>query len=190
MTDAKMRSFARSPELQSSRFYMGNLISFLVAGSETAGRLSITDAWGAIGNEPPPHVHELENETWYILSGSVEFFTEDQDKSLQVSEGGVVFVPRGTAHAVYFRSQEVRTLLIAQAVQDEPVQLDSFFRDVSVPAQSMSLPTASTAFSDTTPEQMHKAVEDAARRGTFFLTPEEVATRLPHYPGFMANLTA
>ena len=59
----------RGPELSNSKFYMGNLMSFLLNGSDTAGRFAIVDGVGKIGNEPPPHYHDWEDEIYFVLGG-------------------------------------------------------------------------------------------------------------------------
>ena len=168
----------RGPKLDNSRFYMGNLVSFLLNGGETGGRFALVDAAGRVGNEPPPHVHAWENEIFYILEGSAEFFIEGQAESLSAKAGDLVFLPQGQAHGLLFRSDYFRTLIMVQATGEHPVGLDGFFRDISEPARSMDLPEEADTYSTGDPEQAFQA---ALRNGVQMLSPDETALRLPGY---------
>ena len=48
---------------------------------------------------PPMHVHPRTDEAFYIADGDATFRLGDRD--VPVSSGGLVFVPRGTAHTVW-----------------------------------------------------------------------------------------
>ena len=181
----KQEGFTRGSQLANSRFYMGNLMSFLLNGVETNGRFAIVDGIGRIGNEPPPHSHDWEDEIYYVLEGEAELFIEGQAGSLYAKPGDVVFLPQGKAHAIYFRSEPFRTLLMASATSDHSVGLDAYFREISEPAASMSLPTDTATYAAGTPTEAFKAAE---RHGVHFLTPDETKLRLPSFPGFGANL--
>ncbi|MBZ0163357.1 MAG: cupin domain-containing protein [Notoacmeibacter sp.] len=45
---------------------------------------------------PPRHIHNKEDETFYILSGEIEFWMAG--KTRMAGPGDTVFVPRGTEH--------------------------------------------------------------------------------------------
>ncbi len=178
---------ARGAGLKNSAFYMGSLMSFLLTRDETEGRLAIVEAVAKIGNEPPPHFHEYESETFFILEGAAEFFIEGKADSMMASSGDLVFLPQGKAHAIYFRSSPFRVLVIAHATGEHEVALDSYFKEIACPASSMALPAESTTYIMLDPEA---AIATAARHGVQILTDAEAAQRLPNYPGFGANLRA
>ncbi len=182
---SSLSAFAREPVLENSRFYMGNLATFLVRGRETNGRYALVKGSAKIGNEPPPHFHMGENETWYVLEGELEFFIEGTEESVKVSAGGSVFLPRGFAHSVYYRSSTIQVLLIAQADGEHSVGLDTYFEQVSEPATSMELPKDAVTYVMDDPEHY---IQLGIANGTALLSPEEAKQRLPHYPGFGANL--
>ncbi len=177
--------FARQSVLETSRFYMGNLITFLVKSSETNGRYALVKGSAKVGNEPPPHYHQWENETWYVVEGLLEFFWEGQEKSVMVRAGESVFLPRGVAHGVYYRSPTLQVLLIAQADGEHAVGMDIYFEQMSEPARSMELPKDTMTYVVDDPEH---AMNMGVANGIIMLSPEETAQRLPHYPGFGANL--
>jgi quercetin dioxygenase-like cupin family protein len=64
----------RSASVANTLTYMGSLMTFLVDGEETQGRFALMEYEAKPGNEPPPHLHELENETPYILEGEIEAY--------------------------------------------------------------------------------------------------------------------
>ncbi len=179
--------FARGPILESSKFYMGSLITFLVKGSESGGRYALVKVSAKGGNEPPPHFHQWENETWYILEGLVEFFWEGQEKSIMVRAGESVFLPRGVAHGVYYHSPAVQMLLIAQGDSEHPVGMDTYFVQMAEPATSMELPKDAITYVMDNPEH---AMRIGVKNGIILLSPEDTVQKLPHYPGFGANLQA
>jgi quercetin dioxygenase-like cupin family protein len=48
------------------------------------------------GEEPPDHTHETEDESFYVLDGSLTF--RSGDETFEVESGGFVFLPHGVEH--------------------------------------------------------------------------------------------
>ena len=57
---------------------------------------SVASGWGAA---PPLHLHPDTDEAFYVAEGDVTFLLGDRE--VAVTTGGLVFVPRGTAHTVW-----------------------------------------------------------------------------------------
>jgi quercetin dioxygenase-like cupin family protein len=74
----------------------GDRYTFLVTGEQSGGAYFILDALVAPGGGPPPHIHEREEECFFLLEGSLTMTIGEQ--SLRVSTGDFVQVPRGTVH--------------------------------------------------------------------------------------------
>ncbi len=172
--------FTRAATLDTTRFYMGSLMSFLTTGAETEGGFALMEYRGKPGNEPPPHIHRWENEIVYVLDGVMEMYCGDTVMLLHPGE--MAFVPRGQSHAFYIRSAQFWALVIVQAVGEHPVQLDEYFRRMSIPAASMTLPLDTAATYQT--EDPDHAVALANEHGMTILSPDEAAIALPQYPGF------
>ncbi len=103
---------------------LGDLITCKVSGLDTGGSHSLFDVVVPAGNGPPPHVHQREDETFYILSGEIEFQT--QGKTIRRGPGETLFAPRNIAHS--FRNVgtgSARMLLLAT-----PAGLEKFFEDI------------------------------------------------------------
>ena len=68
---------------------------------DTGGRFALMQVQGKPGNEPPPHLHEWEHETFYVLEGTMEFYCED--KVLTAHAGEAVLLTQGKPHTFYIR---------------------------------------------------------------------------------------
>ena len=75
----------------------GDLYSLLATGKETNNTFFQFEAIVPEGGGPPPHVHSREDESFYIVSGSLEILLGD--KTYQAKRGDFVYIPRGTVHS-------------------------------------------------------------------------------------------
>ena len=74
----------------------------------TGGTLSVFETTIAAG--PPLHVHDHEDECFYVLEG--ELSVRCGDDSLRAPAGSFVFLPRGRPHRFWATDQPARLLLI------------------------------------------------------------------------------
>jgi quercetin dioxygenase-like cupin family protein len=86
-------NYKRRTDLENTYAYMGSLMTFLVEGRDTGGQFALMEYRAKPGNEPPPHWHEFEDETLYVLEGELEAYLGDQ--ILRIGPGEVLFIPRG-----------------------------------------------------------------------------------------------
>ncbi len=183
-----LKPFKRAVAVENSLAYMGSVLSFLADAKDTGGGFTMMYGHALLGNEPPPHVHAYEHEIYYVLEGSSEFFVEGEEGSILIGPGESIFLPVGKAHAQCFRSPAFRALLIASACGPHAVGMDSYFRQMAMgPATSITPPPNALEFSYSASE-LQKFAEIATANGVTLLSPEQAALRLPHYPGFGANL--
>lgn len=133
-------------------------------------------------------MHLYEHEIYYVLEGELEFFVEGEEKSLMARKGGTIFLPKGKAHASYFRSPEVQLLTMVVAAGGEAVGADVIWRAMAQPTQSMELPTGEPQAYAASDENLAKVIQLAQKHGSVILTPDETKQRLPLYPGFGAHL--
>lgn len=88
----------------------GERISFRVRSTQVNGRYSIIDSLAGPGSAPPRHSH-VEDEIFYIISGTLTFAVDDE--IFDVEPGGVVVVTAGTSHAWKNRTEsDVHMLVI------------------------------------------------------------------------------
>ena len=68
-----------------------------LTGEQTNGVITLVENENMPGTALPIHWHDREDETFYVLSGSLEFDVDGQ--RMLMTEGSTVFVPRGVRHA-------------------------------------------------------------------------------------------
>ena len=103
---------------------LGDLVVCKLSGKETGGSHALFDVTSPAGNGPPPHTHRREDETFHVLSGTVEFTS--QGKTVRLGAGGTFFAPRNIPHA--FRSVgpgPARFLMLAT-----PAGMENFFTEL------------------------------------------------------------
>ena len=160
---------------------MGSLMSFLVEGAHTDGRLAISEYKSRPGHEPPPHTHEWEDEFYYILAGSMRIFCGAE--RMHAEPGDYVFVPQGEPHTFEVLSAELRMIILVSSVDGRHVGLDRYFVEMGEPALSLDLPSEAVTHAMADPT---RAISVAAKHGTRILSPDEAARLMPTYPGFGA----
>lgn len=102
----------------------GDIYSLLVTGKESNNVFFQFEAIVPEGGGPPPHVHSREDETFYIVSGSLEVLIGDM--AYRAKAGDFVYIPRGTVHGF----KNVGTGTAVQLVTLSPSGLEEFFQEV------------------------------------------------------------
>jgi quercetin dioxygenase-like cupin family protein len=74
----------------------GGPLTFKARAEQTGGELTVFENVIAPGDGPPAHVHEAQDESWYVLEGTLRFKLGEEIRSAPA--GSFVFVPRGTVH--------------------------------------------------------------------------------------------
>jgi quercetin dioxygenase-like cupin family protein len=171
------RQAKRSASVANTLAYMGSLMTFLVDGAEANGRFALMEYEAKPGNEPPPHLHEFENETLYVLEGEIEAY--QGDAVLRLAPGDCLFTPMGEPHAWYILTPKFWMLIMV-----EPAFSDRYFREMGRPTSEMSLPSGQPTYARSNPQH---AMTVGTKYGVKILTPEETRHGLPKYPGFAAN---
>jgi quercetin dioxygenase-like cupin family protein len=115
----------------------GDRVSFLVTGAESHGAAFIVEGMAAPGGGPPPHMHHFEDESFYILEGSVSFQADGQ--TIHAKPGDFIHIPRGTVHS--FRNDgavPARALVIISPAG--PKGMQQFFEESFYPTADHSAP--------------------------------------------------
>jgi quercetin dioxygenase-like cupin family protein len=129
-----------------ARWWFGGLAEIKVTAEQTGGLLSILEITEPPNAAGPLHVHHREDEGFWILEGDVTF--EVGDTTIQARTGDFVFGPRDIPHRYTVGDAGCRMLFIMT-----PGGFERLVRDMSVPAQSRTLPPAS----DDEPDWEHVA---------------------------------
>ena len=107
---------------------MGDMFMYLVTGAESGGSYFTLIADVAPHGGPPPHVHHLEEEQFYVLEGELTFSVRDQ--TIQINAGDFLHIPRDTVHS--FKNGPAPARLLASF---SPAGIEGFFREVGEPVK-------------------------------------------------------
>jgi quercetin dioxygenase-like cupin family protein len=136
----------------------GDRYTFLVTGAESGGAYFAMEAWVPPGGGPPPHIHTREDETFYLLEGSMEFLLgEDR---IMAGPGDFVNIPRGMVHCFRNTSDETSRMILTFT----PAGIEGFFEETldSAPSDSEDVP-------DNVEEVAARYAEAAPRYGMTFV---------------------
>ena len=90
---------------------LGGRFATLASGSTTDGHLDLLEATAWRSTEPPLHVHEREDEAWYVLEGQLTF--QVGSETFVAGTGAFAFAPRGLPHAFTVDVEPTRVLVLA-----------------------------------------------------------------------------
>jgi quercetin dioxygenase-like cupin family protein len=116
-----------------ARWWWGNLAVLKVTGDQTRGGLTVVEVTMAAGHMAPPHVHHREEETFWVLEGSLTFHVGDE--TIDAGAGDVVVGPRDIPHRFVAGPEGARLLFLLT-----PAGLEGLVREQSVPATARTLP--------------------------------------------------
>ena len=87
-----------------------DVTEMVATGDQTGGTLGLVRQTIAPKSGPPTHIHQAEDEFFYVVSG--EFKVKLGDRIMSAPAQSVMFVPRGTAHAYQNVGTEPGVLLV------------------------------------------------------------------------------
>jgi quercetin dioxygenase-like cupin family protein len=130
-------SVCRQPALENSVHYIAHTFSFLATGNDTDGAFALIHCFFRKGFMAPPHYHTLEDESFYVLEGEIDFHVGD--KKCRASAGELVVLPKNVPHHFNLVSETAKALLLIT-----PAGFEVFFQEFGRPAQSLDLPPVPT----------------------------------------------
>src|SRR4051795_6250079 len=89
--------------------YLGTQMIIHLDSHDTDGSFALIEANSLPGLEPPLHVHEREDEVFYILEGKVTITCGEEQKTLLPGE--TAFLPRMIPHSFRIDSESARALI-------------------------------------------------------------------------------
>lgn len=94
--DTRLEPIIVQPGAGKNLFAYGNVLSVMLAGEQTGEALSVMLEQTPPGGGPPLHAHAKEDEIFLVVEGQLSYYVGG--RWIEVSSGGVVYLPRGTAH--------------------------------------------------------------------------------------------
>jgi quercetin dioxygenase-like cupin family protein len=107
---------------------VGDTLWFKATSAETGGAYTVIENISLPGSGPPPHLHENEDESMYVIDGEFEILLDA--KTIRAESGAFVFVPKRTVHRFQCIGDGPGKLL----VHFTPGGIEGFFREAGVPA--------------------------------------------------------
>jgi mannose-6-phosphate isomerase-like protein (cupin superfamily) len=104
--------------------FLQNTVRVHVDAPASSGAYALVELAGPRGDMPPLHVHQREDEAFYILAGRMTIFVGD--RRIELDAGGCAFAPRGVPHAYRVESDEARWLALAS-----PPGFETLIREVA-----------------------------------------------------------
>lgn len=112
-----------------ARWWFGALAVIKARAADTAGQLTIVEVTEPPGAQAPLHVHHREDESFWILEGSVTLYVGDT--VIHAGPGDYAFGPRDVPHRYDVGPEGCRMLFICT-----PGGFEDLVREMSVPAAS------------------------------------------------------
>jgi quercetin dioxygenase-like cupin family protein len=117
------RRFHRRHTEGTSLWGPGDLYTFLVTGEESGGAYFSMLAIVPPDGGPPPHIHQHEDETFYVLEGTPTFLLGDD--RFVAATGDFVNVPKGVVHNFRNLSDEPLRMILTFT----PAGIERFFEE-------------------------------------------------------------
>lgn len=117
-------------------WFLDTRMTVKAGGEQTGGAFTLIEWSAPTGFGPPLHVHDREDEAFYLLEG--QLVVDCGDRRWTVGEGDFTFLPRGIPHSFLVTKGVVRGLQLTT-----PSGFESFLADLGRPADSTELPTPS-----------------------------------------------
>jgi mannose-6-phosphate isomerase-like protein (cupin superfamily) len=163
--------YQRAVSRDASTWYMGSLLTFLAESKDTGGGFALLEFTLKPGHDPPPHVHEREDELFYVLEGAFDVFVGGE--AFKLGAGGCVFMPRLTPHGFIIRSPRFRMLALF-----EPGGIEGYFRSRSTSPAELDLPGEAITYATA---DMEPVVRELAGYGVRVLSPDQITEQMPLY---------
>jgi mannose-6-phosphate isomerase-like protein (cupin superfamily) len=133
-TAASVRPYRLAAHEGEAIWFLGNLATLKATGKSTRGSLTVAEFENPAGFAPPLHRHVVEDEMFYILSGTALFRCDGTD--LFAGPGDFVLLPVGLAHTFTVGSEgPLRALQLTT-----PSGFEDFARAAGAPATERRLP--------------------------------------------------
>ena len=152
-------SVISGPDVQAAIWFLGALSQVRVSGAQTGGAFALADHLAERGNASPVHVHDLDDETFFVLDGELRVFAGEEEHTAR--SGTVAVLPRRLRHAYVVTSATARFLTL-----HSPAGFEQFAAEAGQPAQALTLPPPTAG-----PPDFAALAQAAARHGITILAP-------------------
>ncbi|MEI1375452.1 quercetin 2,3-dioxygenase [Nostoc sp. UHCC 0926] len=161
-----LQGILQQPGQGSSYWVFGDLCTFKAVGEETGQAYALIEITVQPQNGPPPHIHNHEDEAFYIQEGELEFQLDEQ--IILAIPGTFLHSPKGQLHRFTNIGSQPAKLLCWVT----PAGLEKFFMEVGVPvSERTQLPSLS-------PADIEKILAAAPRYGLEIILPSAESSQV------------
>ncbi len=132
----------------------GDRYRFLATGAQTNNSSFILEAFVPPGGGPPPHIHQREDEFFYLLDGSLIVYVGGE--AIKAVKGDFIHAPRGISH--HYRNNGTRTARMLAMFT--PAGMEHWFTECLIPVSPLQ-PTPP----EPTAEFIARMIEAGPRHG-------------------------
>ena len=137
----------------------GDVCTLLLTGEHTGDSLTLVDAVVYPGGGPPPHTHAREDETFYVIDGTLTFMAAG--RTFTAGPGESVHIPRHVLHTFHNHTDKpVRMLFWCR-----PAGIERMFLELGTPWTSDQAPPPAT------PAEIQKILTVCPRYGVDIHAP-------------------
>jgi quercetin dioxygenase-like cupin family protein len=126
-------SMISGPDTQAAIWFLGALAQVRLSAAQTGGAFALVDYLARRGNASPVHVHDRDDETFFVLDGELRVFAGEEEHT--AGPGTVAVLPRRLRHAYVVTSATARFLTL-----HSPAGFEQFAAEVGEPARALTLP--------------------------------------------------
>ncbi|MET7349223.1 cupin domain-containing protein [Streptomyces mirabilis] len=105
-----MAYLAQADQQQKLEWLDGGVFAVLLDSAATDGQLTVGRFSVSKGEAPPYHLHTREDEVFMLIKGTALVWSGDQE--MELSEGGIVYLPRNVPHGYQITSDTADLLMI------------------------------------------------------------------------------
>ncbi|HEV2121843.1 MAG TPA: cupin domain-containing protein [Chloroflexota bacterium] len=139
---------------------LGTLAEIKVSSDQTGGAYAIWEDTVPPGGGPPPHVHQRENEDFYVLEGEFDIFRAEQPP-LRAITGSYIHTPKGMLHTFKNVGSTTGRLLVLAV----PGGMERFFDEIGHPIDPSVSAAPAMPPGPPPPEVIRHVIETAQRYG-------------------------
>ena len=130
----EMGGYALGPGGGDNLWFFNSLLTVKAGGDQTENAWTLCEITSPPSFGPPPHVHDHEDEAFYVLEGQMSFSCAE--KSWTAGPGSFVLLPRRIPHAfATWADGPVRMLQLTS-----PAQFERYAAELGRPATLATLP--------------------------------------------------
>jgi quercetin dioxygenase-like cupin family protein len=105
-----MAYLAQADQQQKLEWLDGGVFAVLLDSAATDGQLTVGRFSVNKGEAPPYHLHTREDEVFMLIKGTALVWSDDQE--MELSEGGIVYLPKNVPHGYRITSDTADLLMI------------------------------------------------------------------------------